>query len=169
MEEWRPIPDHRGYEASNYGRVRSTDRYVWQGGKAGSRYRKFWKGQILAQGIDGAGYPSVGTGKRVHVLVMLAFRGHPPDNTEIAHGDGNKLNPRLENLSYKTKSGNEMDKISHGTSNRGERHGMSKLTAEDVLIIRGVIGETQTALAKRFGVTEGCIRRILARKTWGWL
>jgi hypothetical protein len=100
---------------------------------------------------------------------MRAFNGECPEGMEIAHGDGDKTNPRLSNLRYATRSENQMDRVAHGMSNRGERHGMAKLTAQDVLTIREVIDETQSALAKRFGVTTSCIRRVLSRRTWEWL
>jgi hypothetical protein len=100
---------------------------------------------------------------------MLAFNGTPSIDMETAHADGDKSNVRLSNLRYATRQENEKDKLLHGTHNRGARHGMSKLTEQDVLTIRQVIGQTQTALAKRFGVSDSCIRAILSRQRWAWL
>lgn len=52
---------------------------------------------------------------------------------------------------------------------RGERHGGSKLTAEQVRAIRREREAHQTpfhVLAKRYGVTAGNIGRVLRRETW---
>lgn len=125
-EEWRPIPGYDGYEASDLGRVRSVNRYVTQIGRGGKSYRRFLVGRILRQSIPD-GYPRVVPGAKhrgthVHILVMLAFRGPPPPGYWVAHNDGVKENVRLSNLRYDTPSGNHMDKVKHGTDNRGDRH-----------------------------------------------
>jgi UDP-N-acetylmuramyl tripeptide synthase len=168
IEEWRPVPGLNGYEVSSHGAVRSVDGWFDQRHGAGTVYRRFRKGRVLRSRIDKQGYRSTGAG-RTHALVMLAFYGEPPEGMEIAHNDGNKANAYLSNLRYTTKSQNEADKLLHGTHNRGIRHGMAKLTEEDVLMIRTVVGQTHQVLADRYGVSEACIRSILTRKRWGWL
>ena len=71
-----------------------------------------------------------------------------------------------------TNAENARDRIAAGTSNRGESHGMSKLTAHQVLEIRarciGKYGE-QTVLAVEYGVTKAYISDIVRRKRWAWL
>jgi len=54
---------------------------------------------------------------------------------------------------------------------RGERADNHKLTREQVIEIRELIesGLPVLSIARRFGVTEGCIRGIRTRKNWGWL
>jgi hypothetical protein len=54
-------------------------------------------------------------------------------------------------------AGNQFAKL--GTGN-------TRLTAETVLEIRRRSRESQTALAKEFGVTQAAISGILLRKTW---
>lgn len=57
---------------------------------------------------------------------------------------------------------------------RGERHGKSKLTADDVRAIRAAAdgdrrrgSETsQKALAARFGISSAAVRKILTRRSW---
>lgn len=51
---------------------------------------------------------------------------------------------------------------------RGSRHGGSKLNEEKVreLRRRAKKGESQTALAREFGVTQGAVWRVLRRETW---
>lgn len=51
----------------------------------------------------------------------------------------------------------------------GESHPMTTLTETDIREIRRLReeGAYQTTLAKKFGVTQGCIWNIINRKTWG--
>lgn len=99
---------------------------------------------------------------------MFAFVGPCPAGYEVCHNDGNPLNNRRTNLRYDTQSGNQMDKVLHGTSNRGERHGMSKLTKEQVVAIREATG-TLASIAQKFSVNESNVRHIKAGRRWGWL
>jgi NUMOD4 motif-containing protein/HNH endonuclease len=163
-EVWKAIPEHDGYEASDLGRLRSVDRWiVEQNGK-----RRFHRGRVLAQCINGMGYPFVGGLGAVHPLVMLAFKGLPPDGQEVAHNDGVKANCRLSNLRYDTPSGNAMDRAKHGTHSRGSRAWGVKLTEADVLAIRAAHGD-QRAIGNRFGVSDTCVRDIKRGRRWNWL
>jgi DNA-binding GntR family transcriptional regulator len=73
-------------------------------------------------------------------------------------------------LSWKTPSENQMDRVVHGTSNRGEQHPLAKLTEADVRAIRR-LGQKLPSIdiATRFGVTRECVRDILSGLRWGWL
>ncbi len=111
-EKWLPVPGFDGYEASSDGRVRSVDRTLPDGRRAG--------GVILQPADDARGYPRVtvrASGKpqkiRVHVLVALAFKGPRPRGREVRHLDGVKVNCRPGNLAWGTKGTNELDKGSH--------------------------------------------------------
>lgn len=68
-------------------------------------------------------YVDLRTGKRrnarLNVLMMEVFVGPPPPGQEVRHRDGNRLNNRLENLSYGTRRDNMRDAIEHGTIWRG--------------------------------------------------
>lgn len=109
-EIWRPIPGHKGYEASSHGRIRSVDRLV----TSYTPPRRL-KGKVLKQFILWNGYKTTHLGKAhankyVHRLVALAFFGPPPQGMEVCHGDDNKQNPRLDNLRYDTRKGNMADR-----------------------------------------------------------
>ena len=56
----------------------------------------------------------------------------------------------------------------HATSNKGDRHGMVKLTDADVLAIRAraASGESQTSIARDFPVTQSNVSLIVRRKKW---
>ncbi len=85
------------------------------------------------------------------------------------HNDGNPANNRLSNLRWGTLSSNEIDKIKHGTSNHGERHGRAKLNEQQVRIIRWLLKNTnmfQKEIGKVFKVTQSHIDSIKHYKQW---
>lgn len=108
---------------------------------------------------------------RAHRM-MCELRNGPPPTTksEAAHNCGNGhlgcVNPR--HLRWATRNENAADTIVHGTSPRGERNGLAKLTAVDVVAIR-TSSESRLQLARRFGVHKATIDCIIWRKRWSWL
>ncbi len=119
IEEWRPIRDVPGYEASDLGRVRSLDRTII--GPGGLAQRR--KGRILRPSRS-RGYEQVSLVdpdhrvlyRSVHRLVMETFVGPRPPGNEVRHRDGVRDNNQLSNLSWGTHSSNELDKVGHGTN-----------------------------------------------------
>lgn len=125
-ERWGTPPGYEEvYEVSTLGRVRRI--------KPGPNTRV---GRILKHRLTGTGYPFVLLSNRehesprkewmVHRLVAMTFLG-PPEapGMEVCHGDGDKMNPRLENLRWDSRSGNHLDKRVHGTNvnqNSGKTH-----------------------------------------------
>jgi hypothetical protein len=121
-----PIDGHEGYSVSDHGRVRSEPRAIqYANGKV-----CHLKGRVMRPARKPLGHLSVCLyaeckAKRAHVhrLVALAFIGEPPTPLhEVAHNDGNASNNMLSNLRWATRSENHMDKVAHGTHNRGEAH-----------------------------------------------
>ena len=106
------------------------------------------------------------------IMCILAHGEPPTEDHHSAHSCGNGfggcVNPK--HLRWATKSENEIDKLDHGKSNRGTRHGMSKLTEEDVRSIRAAEGSMpQKAIAEKFGVSRATIGAIHSRQRWSWL
>ena len=100
-ERWRAIPGHPGYEASTLGRVRSVDRRLRDGRRAG--------GVVLAPVPDRDGYLRVKLGRRivgVHVAVALAWLGPP----EARHMNDDRQDNTPGNLAWGSRSDNERDK-----------------------------------------------------------
>lgn len=106
-------------------------------------------------------------------IVCEAVEGPPPtDRHQAAHSCGNGhlgcVNPN--HLSWKTPADNQADRLAHDTHNRGERHGISKLTEADVRTIRRLKGSIpQRKIASIFGVCQMQISNIHSGKAWGWL
>jgi hypothetical protein len=108
-----------------------------------------------------------------HRYICELVRGTPPTpEHEAAHscGKGHEGCISPIHLDWKTTAQNQADRLEHGTHNRGERHGLSKLVeaeAREIIALKGV--ETQRKLAKRFGVSQPTISEIHAGKKWAWL
>jgi hypothetical protein len=81
-------------------------------------------------------------------------------------GHRNCVNP--QHISEKTKAENNADTIADGTSNRGTRHGISKLTEAEVLAIRADT-RIQHVIAAEYGIKPATVSDIKRRKSWGWL
>lgn len=161
-EEWRVTPRHPGYAVSSLGRVMRL---------AGGHGMK--PGHILRQRLNSNGYPRVrwftdGRDKEVlvHQLVCEAFHGPRPSPLhEAAHRNGIHSECSATNLSWKTRTENEADKLAHGTSPQGERNGRAKFVPETILAVRSAKGR-QCDIARRFGMSEAHVSEIKSRRTW---
>lgn len=108
----------------------------------------------------------------LHVLVCTTFQGpRPAPDLQCCHDDGVRSNCRNDNLRWDTRKANEADRIRHGTHNRGERHGLSKLTDLEAREIKEKLtrGRSQRSLAKEYGVSTTCIADIQHGRRWVWL
>lgn len=106
------------------------------------------------------------------VMCELAHGKPPTPDHEAAHscGKGHEACVHPGHLSWKTHSGNQLDRHDHGTACRGDEQWMSRLTAADVKVIRASRRTfTQEELGNRFGVNRSTIAKIQRRERWGWL
>jgi len=175
-EVWKAVPGYDGfYEVSSAGQVRSVKRSLVCHGtsKLGKQYLRtqVFEERILSPTLK-HGYKVVTLCKHssmksfcVHVLVARAFIGEKPIGTEVCHGNGDRKDNRAENLRYATRKENIADQKIHGTSNCGERHYASKLSASDVDHIRSS-SLSGNALAKMLGVSQATISRVRSGQRW---
>src|SRR5262249_49759991 len=133
------------------------------------------RNKLLKQYIDANGYHHVnlydGTGKPkhclVHRLVYEAWNSPIPEGLQVNHKTSKSNN--IDNLEVVTPEENREHAIRTGLiTRRGEDNPRAKLTREKVLEIRKLRSEGKSvqAIAWEFGVSEGCVRCILSRKSW---
>lgn len=171
--EFRTIDRYPGYRFGSDGSVWSQ----WERhGRGLIRLGTTWKklrGTVGSRGYVTIGLRGLKKTERnllVHCLILEAFCGPCPEGLEARHfPDGTKTNNAISNLIWGTRSQNFQDKWPQGTMPHGESHPMTTLTETDIREIRRLReeGAYQTTLAKKFGVTQGCIWNIINRKTWG--
>lgn len=102
----------------------------------------------------------------VHRLAFYLTFGHwPTPQGRHACDTPACFNPR--HILEGTQAQNSADMVSRNRSSKGERHGLSKLTDEDVKDIRSryKLGNGN-ALAKEYGVSNPTIYYIIHRQTW---
>ena len=156
------------YDVSNQGRVRRT--------KAGGRaIVGIMKMRLSNWGKYGQYYKislSNNEAQRhvgVHQLVAETFIDNPECKPEVNHKNGNKLDNRVENLEWVTRSENEKHAFRIGLKVPacGSRHGHSKLTESDVKKIRSLENSmSRKEIADKFGMSYSGIEAILVRRTW---
>ena len=105
-------------------------------------------------------------------MAEAGFLGPQPfPNAEVNHEDSDRTNARSSNLNWKSRLGNQQHSWRAGfrraTHPRGEKHGMSKLTAPQIHCIRVLKGLwTQRQAAKHFGVSQRTIMLIVTNRAW---
>lgn len=157
MEIWLPVVGFEGfYEVSNFGNIKTV---------------KTGKIKIPTKSkIDNRPYIGLWKFNKVkickpHTLVLTAFIGKRQEGFEGCHNDGNPCNNHIDNLRWDTTRNNQLDRIKHGTSNRGERSATAKLTEDQVAAIRKDT-RLQKEIAADYGVKENTISRIKSGKRW---
>jgi hypothetical protein len=157
METWKSVVGYEGfYEVSNAGQIRNI---------LTGKLKKFTHDKQKRR-------PFVGLWRNnklriiyPHKAVLEAFVGPRPQGMEACHNNGDPFDNRLENLRWDTTRNNQLDRIKHGTSNRGERCATAKLTEAQV---RAILVDTrlQREIAADYGVRENTISRIKSGKRW---
>lgn len=111
----------------------------------------------------------LGKSIRVHHLVLLAFVGPRPPGMLARHfPDRTPTNNSLANLSWGTNSQNQMDRVTHGTDMRGEKHFATTLTDDIVRQIRQehAAGLSCRQLGKKHQIHYATAARIVRRESW---
>lgn len=103
-------------------------------------------------------------------LVLTAFKGERPSKKHLArHLDDVKSNNRLDNLAWGLAVDNQRDKERNGRQVHGEATKTSKLTHQQIELIRRCLSGgriLRQTLAEMFGVHEQTISKIASGRAW---
>lgn len=105
----------------------------------------------------------------IHRIVAIAFLDNPYDKPEVNHKNGNKLDNRLCNLEWSTKSENQSHRfraLHH--SHFGEKNTQAKLTSEEVLAIVHLYkkGYPLGYISALFSISKPTICDIAKGRSW---
>lgn len=176
LEEWRPVVGWEGlYEVSNYGRVRSIDRYIPYKGIYGKM--RLCRGKIIVPCYCRGGYlrillysGSKSTRKLmfVHRLVAFSFPeicGEYFEGAHVNHKDENPENNAAWNLEWCTPNYN----INYGTRNNRVSKAIKNRPDISKPVLCVDTGEIYPSSAEaersKNGKVSGIIRRVLNPKT----
>ncbi|AGO47430.1 HNH endonuclease [Cellulophaga phage phi19:3] len=173
MEIWKPIKGYENiYQVSNFGRVKSLDRIVFNKGN-GTRCKT--KGRVLKQSKDKGGYLYVGlynkdnektSSIKVHRLVAFSFCSGYTEGLEVNHKDGIRDNNLYTNLEWVTRSQNIRDTYKRGRITYGQKNNASKLMDRDIGVISSLYdsGVSQSIISLAFGVSQSTISNVIKNK-----
>jgi len=172
IEIWKEIKDYEGlYMISNLGRVKSLSKVVFM--EVNNSFFNS-KESILSQSKNPKGYFFTGLtdlkirkNKTTHRLVAIAFIPNPENKPCVNHIDGDKTNNNDWNLEWCTYSENTIHayKIGLKKAIQGSNHSRSKITDDEVLIIRDS-NLTQRELSIIYKVHQTTISLIKTKKNW---
>lgn len=107
----------------------------------------------------------LGKARKAHRVAWELTNGPMPDGMIVLHKCDNPVCINPDHLTIGTQADNRADMESKGRRARGEQNGCAKLTENQALEVRSS-DATQSAEARRFGVSPTTIARIRRRETW---
>lgn len=169
-ETWKLIPWSGQHEVSDFGNVRSLAPI--------NQHLKSAIPRPMRIKVNKDGYHEVHLRRKgfkrrtvtVHKLVAEAFIGPVPTGMQINHIDGNKSNNRPGNLEYVSGIENIRHAQSLGLRDSliGDRNHNAKLRGSQIQEIRRRLaaGETCTAIAAEYGVSQPLISQVKLGRIW---
>lgn len=134
---------------------RASECWEWSGYKTTAGY-----GRFLAPGSGRECY--------AHRISYLLHYGVDPGPSFVCHSCDNPCCVNPHHLWLGDYDSNARDKVDKGRSNRGERHGMVKITEGDVIAIRAAKegGAKSTHLSRTYGISVSMVNHIAGRRSW---
>jgi predicted DNA-binding protein YlxM (UPF0122 family) len=165
-EEWKEYPINPNFIVSNQGRVKRKQIIT--------THNRIWKERILTNTLTPDNYLKVGIkengkqkDKRVHRLVAITFIPNPLNLPEVNHKNGNKLDNRVENLEWCTRSNNQQHAVDHKLqpvpiyTYKGK---LSKEQRDEIIKRYNTEDISRMELAKLYNVSHTTISSILNNK-----
>jgi HNH endonuclease len=114
------------------------------------------------------GFRLLGVTEYAHRIAYYLATGKQPGDLDVLHSCDTPACVSEAHLTPGTHDDNMKDAARKGRLNPGEKHGMAKLTENDVRAIRKKFrqGRTRKSLAAEYGVTPYNIGDIVNYKTW---
>lgn len=181
QEIWKTIPDSKGYEVSNHGRVKRIERKVWN--KINNSYSIFKERILTPTNCNTKKYWRIAIKynnekiiiESVHRLVALVFVENPNvnDYNQVNHIDGNRDNNYYKNLEWCNQSMNMIHRLlvlKQKPKNIGSNCNFTKLTEFQVLQIPKLLKtHSLKEIGEMFNVGTATICEIKAGRSWGHL
>lgn len=108
--------------------------------------------------------------KRAHRISYRLHKGQIPAGAHVLHTCDVRacVNPEHLFLGSHPDNMRDMDNKGRRVTRRGEGHGCARLTEESVLAMRQdhIDGMPQNAMARKYGVTQATVSRVVLRKNW---
>ena len=164
IEVYKDIKGFEGeYQISNFGNVKSLDRYVFNTNKS----KRLVKSRVLKPNKKSNGYLSIKIKQKhsyIHRLVLITFKVLKNGCDYVNHIDGDKENNNIKNLEWCTAKENTKHKY-EVLKQKGVRR---KLTQKNVLFIRDnfIKGDSKNTkeLCNKFNVCAGVIYDVVNKK-----
>ena len=174
-EVWKDIVGYETkYQVSNFGRVRSLDRYpLFKDGR-----KRLLKGKVLKPVKDRNGRlyvklsnaENVRKNKSISRMVATAFLGSPEYALlEVNHIDGNPLNNNIKNLEWVTRHENMKHAVDNDLFRTGEDSPHNKILisdVEDIFKLKFVESKTNKEIATIYHVSRQTIDSIIRGESW---
>jgi small nuclear ribonucleoprotein (snRNP)-like protein len=163
-EEWMDWDENTLYQISNQGRVKRKQ-YT-------TTHNRTWIERTLTNTLTNDGYLKVGVklneerkDRRVHQLVAQTWIPNPNNFIEINHKNGNKLDNRVENLEWVSRSENMKHAIDNNLIILPRYKGkLSKEQREEIIYKYNTTTISKRQLAKDYDVSHTTINSIFQNK-----